>query len=64
MCITVPNLFKIGQNFMKIGKRLQRYGDLTVFKVAAVRHLGFVKFKFFNGRRGLEAYFASAYQIS
>jgi len=49
---------------MKIGKRLQRYGDLTVFKVAAVRHLGFVKFKFFNGRRGLEAYFASAYQIS
>jgi len=27
-------------------KRLQRYGDLTVFKMAAVRHLGFVKFKF------------------
>ena len=27
-------------------KRLQRYGDLTVFKMAAVRHPGFVKFKF------------------
>jgi len=27
-------------------KRLQRYSDLTVFKMAAVRHLGFLKFKF------------------
>jgi len=25
---------------------VQRYGNLTVFKMAAVRHLGFVKFKF------------------
>jgi len=33
-------------NFIKIGKRLQRYGDLTVFKMAAARHLVFVKFKF------------------
>ena len=33
-------------------KRLQRYGDLTVFKMAAVRHLGFVKFEFLNGRIG------------
>jgi len=33
-------------------KRLQRCGDLTVFKMAAVRHLGFVKFEFFNGLRG------------
>ena len=32
-------------------KRLQRYGDLTFFKMAAVRHLGFVKFEFFNGQR-------------
>ena len=31
-------------------KRLQRYGDSTVLKMAAVRHLGFVKFEFFNGR--------------
>ena len=31
-------------------KRLQRYGDLTVFKMAAVRHLGSVKFEIFNGR--------------
>ena len=37
---TVPNLIKIGQT-------VQRYGDLTVFKMAAVRHLGFVKFEFF-----------------
>jgi len=33
-------------------KRLRRYGDLTVFKVAAARHLGFWKFKFFNGLDG------------
>jgi len=33
-------------------KRLQRYGDLTVLKMAIVRHLGFVKFEFFNGRSG------------
>jgi len=33
-------------------KRLQTYGDSTVFKMAAVRHLGFVKFEFFNGLRG------------
>jgi len=26
--------------------RLQRYGDYTVFKMAAVRHIGFVKFIF------------------
>jgi len=30
--------------------RLRRYGDFTVFKMAAVRHLGFLKFEFFNGR--------------
>jgi len=30
-------------------KRLQMYGDLTVFKMATVRHLGFVKFEMFNG---------------
>jgi len=33
-------------------KRLQRYGDLTVLKMATVRYLGFVKFEFFNGRSG------------
>jgi len=31
-------------------KWLQRYGDLTFFKMAAARHLGFVKFQIFNGR--------------
>ena len=43
MCVIVPN-------FIKIGQTLQTYGDLTVFKMAAVRHLGFVKFEIFNGR--------------
>jgi len=35
-------------------KRLLRYDDLTgfFFKTAAVRHLGFWKFKFFNGLDG------------
>jgi len=33
-------------------KRLRRYGDLTIFKMAAVRHLGFWKVKFFNGLGG------------
>ena len=27
---------------------MQRYGHLTVLKIAAVRHLGFVKFEFFT----------------
>jgi len=31
-------------------KRLQRYSDLTVIKMAAVCHLEFLKFKIFNGR--------------
>jgi len=31
-------------------KRLLRYGDLTVFKNGDLRHFGFVKFEFFNGR--------------
>jgi len=33
-------------------KRLQGYGDLTGLKMVAVRHLGFVKFEFFNGPSG------------
>ena len=35
--------------------RSNRYGDIAIFvifKMAAVRHLGFVKFEFFNGLRG------------
>jgi len=31
-------------------KQLQRYGDLTVFKMAAACHPGFVKFEYFKGR--------------
>ena len=37
-----------GQISSKSVKRLQTYGDLTVFKMAAVRHLGFVKYEIFN----------------
>jgi len=33
-------------------ERLQRYGDLRVFNMAAIRHLGFLKFNFFNGLGG------------
>jgi len=33
-------------------KRMKRYDDLTVLKMAAVRNLGFVKFEIFNGRGG------------
>jgi len=35
------------QTSSKSVKRLQRYGDLTVLKMASVRHLGFVKLEFF-----------------
>ena len=40
------------QILSKSVKRLQRYGHLTVFKMAAVRRLGFVKFEFLNARSG------------
>ena len=40
------------QTSAKSVKGLRRYGDLTVFKMAAVRHLGFWKFKFFNSQDG------------
>jgi len=39
----MPNIIKIGQTVAD---------DLTVFKMAAVSHLGFVKFGIFNGRGG------------
>jgi len=42
----------LNQISSQLDKRLQRYRDLTVFKMSAVRHLGFFKFKFINGLRG------------
>ena len=39
MCVIVPNS-------STSVKRLQRYGDLAVVRIAAVRHLGFFKFNF------------------
>jgi len=54
----MPNFIKISQTVAEI------YGDLTVFKMAAINHFGFVKFEIFNGQSGQETHFASAYQIS
>ena len=45
LSITVPNLIRIGQKVAEIWR-------FNGFKMAAVRHLGFVIFKFFNGRSG------------
>ena len=39
-------------SFIKIGRMVVKYGDLTVVKMAAVSHLGFVKFNFFDGLGG------------
>jgi len=38
------------QVLSKSVKRLQKSGNLTVIKMAAVHRLGFVKFKLFNGQ--------------
>ena len=44
------NMRHCAKTSSKSVKRLQRYADLTVVKMAAVRHLGFVKFEICNGR--------------
>ena len=51
-----------GQILSKSGKRFRTYGDLTVFKMAAVRQLGFSKIRNFNCRSPACQY-ASPYQI-
>jgi len=52
----------------QISRRLvdpfRRYGRFSIFKMAAVRHLGFLKVGNFNFRSHLEAQFASLCQIS
>jgi len=55
MCVTVPNFIKIGQTFAI-------YGNSVVFIMAAVRHLGFLKYKFLNGQGVYDTHFASSYQ--
>ena len=40
---TAQNIKHNGKRLL-VFKRLQRKGDLTVFKMAAIRHLGFLKF--------------------
>jgi len=46
--LTAGQLFRANmRNYANFSvKRLLKYDDLTVFKMAAVRHLGFLKFKF------------------
>ena len=51
----------------RTGLRINRYcsmADFPFFKMAAVRHLGFLKVKNFNFRSGSKAQYASPYQIS
>ena len=55
--ITVPNLIKIGQKVAEIWW-------FHVFRMAAVRHLGFSKIRNFNGRSAVRGQCASLYQIS
>jgi len=45
MCVIVPNFVEIGQTVAEIWR-------FNLLKMAAVRHLGFLKFGFFNGRSG------------
>jgi len=42
----------IDPHFDAANEQLQRCGDLTFFKMTAVRHPGFWKFKFFNDLGG------------
>ena len=42
---------------------LQRYGDLTVFRMAAVRHLGFLKFNFLMFWEVKRTFLKQPYQI-
>jgi len=57
MCVTTAN-------FVKSVELLPRYGDLTVFKLAAVRHLRSWKLRNFNGRWDLKDQYASLCQTS
>jgi len=41
MRVTLANFVAIGRTVDEIGP----YGDLTVLKMSAVRHLGFIKFE-------------------
>jgi len=45
-------------------KPLLRYNNVNLSKMAADRHLGFLKVWNFNGRYGLEVQYASPCQIS
>ena len=56
ICVTVPNFAKIGQTFW-------RYGRFSIFQDGGRRHLGFWKFRIFNGWDAQEGRTASACQI-
>ena len=55
-CVIVPN-------FVQIVKPLRRYDRLQFFKMAAVRHLGFLKVGNFNCPHPSEGQNASSYRI-
>jgi len=55
-CVMVPN-------FVTIVQTLLRYGDISIFHNGGRRHLGFLKFEKFNGRKGQEVQTASPCQI-
>jgi len=44
-------------------ERLQRYVDLTIFKMATIRHLGFLKLKFLMVRTVTRPIFALPYKF-
>jgi len=50
--------------FRRSVEPFRRYGRFSIFKMAAVRHLGFLKVGNFNFRSHLEDQFASLCQIS
>ena len=56
VCVTVPN-------FVKMVIRLQRCGDLTIFRMAVFCRLGFLKFKFLT-IWVVKSHFALSCQIS
>jgi len=50
------------QIWWKSVKLRPRYGDFSIFQDGGRRHLGFIKFEFFNGRTVLDGRTASAGQ--
>jgi len=56
-CVNMPNFAAIGQSMIEISL-------FSNYKMAAVRHLGFLKIQNFSGRQGYEGEHASSCKIS